>query len=463
MFLRLLLLLSMIVGAESLQFVCAGYIRGEEKLLPGHALPDLKIVIYRGGMDSICTSFIHEYKGKVILFDFWDVYCGTCIANMPHMLKLQNRFKDKLQIIVVARESPDKIAQMWRRYTFVSKIPSAYSESWKDLLFVTGDSSLNKIFPHFANPIHVWIDSNGIYKFSTHGINTTFKNVSDIIDGKVPDHLGKIEYGGDEASLMKSWAKKMRWGNEKPMFLSMMSKRVQTEAISGVRVIDRDSLSNKIVGVSYLNYSIIDLYTNAFAGILSGKSKIEAADLLDFNKRIIIKVQDREQYMVPPRIDSNYFEWADSNTFCYSISVPDGRADYVFKLMIDDLNRYFGLYGHLTYRYVRTFTIKLANVNLMNDISNEADKESVTGNIKFDKMSMRELGHYIKNGVSNFGSEYVDILTQGDEHRSLGIQLLRDSDFSSLDNVKRSLARCGLTMVEGKRSLEPFFIIDRGI
>ncbi|MGJ1325401.1 TlpA family protein disulfide reductase, partial [Sphingobacterium faecium] len=44
---------------------------------------------------------LHKLKQKVVILDFFDTYCGTCIQSMPKLQKLQDKLKDKVQIITV--------------------------------------------------------------------------------------------------------------------------------------------------------------------------------------------------------------------------------------------------------------------------------------------------------------------------------------------------------------------------
>jgi thiol-disulfide isomerase/thioredoxin len=53
-------------------------------------------------------------KGKVILLNFWATWCGPCRAEIPSLIELQSRYKERLQIIglVVDDDDPDVVQQV---------------------------------------------------------------------------------------------------------------------------------------------------------------------------------------------------------------------------------------------------------------------------------------------------------------------------------------------------------------
>jgi thiol-disulfide isomerase/thioredoxin len=65
--------------------------------------PDFKLKDTAGADVSLADS-----KGKVILLNFWASWCGPCRAEIPGLIALQKRYKDKLQILGLVVDDDDK-------------------------------------------------------------------------------------------------------------------------------------------------------------------------------------------------------------------------------------------------------------------------------------------------------------------------------------------------------------------
>lgn len=47
-----------------------------------------------------------EYRGKVVILDFWGYWCGPCVGNMPHLVELQRKFAGQpLEILALHDQS----------------------------------------------------------------------------------------------------------------------------------------------------------------------------------------------------------------------------------------------------------------------------------------------------------------------------------------------------------------------
>jgi thiol-disulfide isomerase/thioredoxin len=75
--------------------------------------PDFKLTSLDGKPVMLASS-----KGKVILLNFWATWCGPCRAEIPDLVGLQNKYKDRLQILglVVDDDDQDAIKEFSERF-----------------------------------------------------------------------------------------------------------------------------------------------------------------------------------------------------------------------------------------------------------------------------------------------------------------------------------------------------------
>ncbi len=64
------------------------------------------------------TISLSNYRGKAILLNFWATWCPPCIAEIPDLTQLYDKYKEKLLIIGVSldRESTEVIRDFYKRF-----------------------------------------------------------------------------------------------------------------------------------------------------------------------------------------------------------------------------------------------------------------------------------------------------------------------------------------------------------
>ena len=86
---------------------------GKDKL-QGDALAKQDNAAYDFSLKSLDGKIIRlsDFKGKVVILDFWATWCPPCKAEIPSFVSLYNKLgKDGLVIIGAAVDEPGRVAQ----------------------------------------------------------------------------------------------------------------------------------------------------------------------------------------------------------------------------------------------------------------------------------------------------------------------------------------------------------------
>ena len=96
-----------------------------------------------------------KFRGRVVLLDFWATWCAPCIATMPSMHRLEQKFSG--QPFVLVGVSLDQDPNLWQTFVAKNKL------TWPQCLDQSGN--LQKEFQVHGPPAYVLIDANGDIRF----------------------------------------------------------------------------------------------------------------------------------------------------------------------------------------------------------------------------------------------------------------------------------------------------------
>ncbi len=89
---------------------------------PSVKAPDFSVQDLSGEKISLA-----DYRGKVVLIDFWATWCGPCRMSIPELVDLQNRYRESgLVVLGVSMDRPGK-AMDTQLTNFVKKYRINYS------------------------------------------------------------------------------------------------------------------------------------------------------------------------------------------------------------------------------------------------------------------------------------------------------------------------------------------------
>ena len=132
------------------------------KLQPGQPAPEFTLHDLDGE-----PVWLSQFKGKVILLDFWASWCGPCISDLPHLRKIKER--TAAQPVVFLNLSLDEDDAAWRKAIEKHEIEGVHvrAEGW--------GSEVARAYSVRALPSYFLVDSQGLIlkRLSGIGVNNT--------------------------------------------------------------------------------------------------------------------------------------------------------------------------------------------------------------------------------------------------------------------------------------------------
>ncbi len=287
----------------------------------GDQVPDITLTNVYGYPKK--TVKISDFKGKLLIIDFWATWCSPCRAAFAKMDSLQKMYADKVQFLPVSYEAENVVFPV---------LANLKKQKDFDLPGITGDVALHKLFPHRELPHYIWIGPDGKVIAITEGkyVNKLFIKL--VLNGKNPDMDEKVDIrttydnskpllsvanGGDTASIR---------------YRSMLSGYLPGIS-SGVTVTAFDSIKGQTF--TFRNLPIQSLYQYSHQLNSSWFPQ----------NQMIVRVKDTTA-LTSRLVGGDFKKWLEKNGYCYELNLPPYLAKTNgFRYVQEDLKRLFPQYS----------------------------------------------------------------------------------------------------------------------
>jgi thiol-disulfide isomerase/thioredoxin len=131
-----------------LSIICMRCTTAPEELGIGRKAPGFKLMDLRGREVSL-----DQYKGRIVMLDFWATWCGPCRQSMPMLENLQKEFPDNLALLAInLQESAEEVSNY-------AKMRNIHSTILLDL-----DGKVGQVYRSDSIPMQVLVDQQGVVR-----------------------------------------------------------------------------------------------------------------------------------------------------------------------------------------------------------------------------------------------------------------------------------------------------------
>lgn len=294
------------------------YVMGQQKwepILIGDTVPDFSISNIFNYKSA--SARLADFKGKVVILDFWSTGCAPCVKALPDMDAIQEKFGDQVQVFAFSYEGVDIVKKIIQK------------KSLKHAAIVALDTVTQKLFPRKSIPHGVIINQEGKVLAITNSLFITEDIVKDVLENKpisLPFKRDILAFIND--SNLPAWATHPMFSGE-ATFHAAISKRI--DGMSG-------SIYNRILAngnkmFSAFNINAVGLYTMAFEKPISYR----------YGRVVLENIKDPTLF-VQSRTSTNAEKtaWALKNTYSYYQEVPANTSKEATEAyMVQQLNSAF--------------------------------------------------------------------------------------------------------------------------
>jgi thiol-disulfide isomerase/thioredoxin len=102
---------------------------------------------------------LDQYRGKVVLLDFWATWCGPCQMTMPLLERLEKENPKNMTLLAI---NIGESAETVRDYVRLQNVSSE--------VLLDEDSAVGSAYGASAIPLQVLIDKNGVIRHTHAGL-----------------------------------------------------------------------------------------------------------------------------------------------------------------------------------------------------------------------------------------------------------------------------------------------------
>ncbi|RXK86998.1 TlpA family protein disulfide reductase [Filimonas effusa] len=386
------------------------------------------------------TARLSDFKGKLIILDFWATWCGPCVSSLPKMFALQKRYKGKIQIITVTGENKNLIQ------TFLTK-KNAYQTA-SSTVFATGDIVLSQYFKHTTIPHEVWIDENLKVRAITSDQYVSSKNIDSVLGGKMPNWVAKEDSKTMNLNENGLFSSSPKIDNSILEYHSGLTNFIKGATSSVIFIVDSSRQQQRMTAT---NFSKLVLYSLAY----------QKFPVFNNPKMCMLNVTDSSKFLYD--FHTGYRDvWKMNNWHSYeSVASIHCEKKELQQKMVSDLDFYFGLRTTVEKRNIMCWVLKNSKRKVISRPAKGFPQHA---------LQLNSQGGYVYNQKNLAVNELIETMNTDSWFSELPLAINETSDSTPIDmtitikqkkNINQwnsELKKYGLELVQEQRIKEMLIV-----
>lgn len=405
----------------------------------GEKVPDVtidNILHFRGP-----SAKLSDFRGKLLILDFWATWCKPCVMMIPRMDSLEKQFEGRVQFLPVTYQTEKEVSAFREKLAKRTGLRITGPE-------VVGDQNLKALFPHSGVPHYVWIDQDGVLRAITNLDEIRADKIKAFLKGDNPvlaikKDVERLAYNRQQTALTDFLAQNKNVSVQNN-YHALLTGYIP--GLGGGSALHQPSGSTDHWRATFTNLNLQTLFANAY-----GKGRRFFS-----SSTIAVEVKDSLAFF---HMGQKTRDWMPLHCYCYELIVPSVLADSGYNMMQKDLDRLFACYqATLEIRQKKVLALIRTSPADKMQSSTEAYSDGYDG---FNyRLRHGKLEHFVigLNGMY-MQSSPLEIVDQTSYEGYVDLDL--EVKFSDLQSVNAALSKYDLKLVEKSEPREILVIRDR--
>ncbi len=389
---------------------------------------------------------LSDFKGKLVILDFWATWCKGCITTMAKLDSLQKIFANDLIILPVTYQTREEVEKFMKANKIINKL---------DLPTVTDDTKLSKYFPYRILPHEVWIDKDGTVLAITSEDDVTGEKIAKVIE------TGNAMFKPKGRTIDVVYEKPLLLGGIENLDIINAGNLIYSSLLTGYieGLPGSGSYSASKIGdhvkINNFNNEIRQLYQMGFKAGTPNEKPWDINFYLNMPARCILELRDSTMFQLPWDEESKLKfknKPKEEKYFTYERVIPKADSLSFNTYIINDLNSYFGhLYrinGNLEKRKVKCLALRRNTArDILKSKGGEPKLETDdSGNKSYLKITNLPLKRFMHQIVTyGLGLSYpIPIIDDTNYNFPIDIEL--NCDLTKVETLNEKLIEYGLQL-----------------